>query len=143
MHLFQMHLTRGQYKRFGRLVSGRIAYSPSNGITSDVPQKPSPDTPLSPQVFQILLALADGPLHGYAIIQDVQQRTDGEIQLTPSTLYDALARLVDQQWIEETASNGPRRRTYALTSRGREAMSREAQRLTRLIAAAREKKVIV
>ena len=103
----------------------------------------SSDSPLSPQVFQILLALSDGPMHGYAIIQDVTKRTDGEIQLTPSTLYDALARLVDQQWIKETASDGPRRRTYALTSRGREATTREARRLSRLIAAARAKNVLV
>jgi DNA-binding PadR family transcriptional regulator len=92
-------------------------------------------------VFQILLSLSDGPMHGYAIIQDVTRRTDGEIQLTPSTLYDALARLVDQRWIEETASDGPRRRTYTLTLRGRDAMTREAHRLARLIAAARAKKV--
>jgi len=98
--------------------------------------------PLSPQVFQILLSLSDGPLHGYAIIQDVKNRTDGEIQLTPSTLYDALARLVDQRWIEEIASDGPRRRTYAVTSRGREATTKEAQRLSRLIAAARAKNVL-
>ena len=63
------------------------------------------------------------------------------VRLTPSTLYDALARLVDQRWIEETASDGPRRRTYALTLRGRDAMTREAQRLARLIAAARAKNV--
>ena len=92
-------------------------------------------------MFQILLALSDGPLHGYAIIQDVTRRTDGEIQLTPSTLYDALARLVDQRSIEENASDGPRRRTYALTLRGREATAREARRLSRLIAAARAKNV--
>lgn len=101
----------------------------------------SSDTPLSPQVFQILLTLADGPMHGYAVIQDVKQRTGGEIQLTPSTLYDALARLVDAQWIEETTSDGPRRRTYAVTALGREATTREAQRLARLIAAARAKNV--
>jgi len=107
-----------------------------------VTQGPLPNAPLSPQVFQILLSLSDGPLHGYAIIQDVKNRTDGEIQLTPSTLYDALARLVDQRWIEEIASDGPRRRTYALTARGREATAKEARRLSRLIAAARAKNVL-
>ena len=122
--------------------SNRLHVAPSNGITSNVPQTPTPDAPLSPQVFQILLALSDGPMHGYAIIQDVKKRTDGEIQLTPSTLYDALARLVDQQWIKEIASDGPRRRTYALTARGREATAREARRLSRLIAAARAKNVL-
>ena len=80
-------------------------------------------------------------MHGYGVIQDVKDRTDGEILLTPSTLYDALARLVDQQWIKETASGGPRRRTYVLTKRGREAITREARRLSRLIASARAKKL--
>ena len=53
-------------------------------------------TRMSPQVFQILLSLHDHPLHGYAIIQDIAKRTDGEVRLTASTLYDALARLVEQ-----------------------------------------------
>ena len=115
--------------------------SPLHGITSDVKQLSGSDGPLSPQVFQILLALSDEPMHGYAVIQDVKDRTDGEILLTPSTLYDALARLVDQQWIKETASPGPRRRTYVLTVRGRHAIAREARRLSRLIASARAKRV--
>ena len=104
---------------------------------------------MSPQVFQILLSLLDGPLHGYAIIQDVTRRTDGEIKLTASTLYDALARLVDQALIEEApgpadadARDG-RRRYYALTAAGRGAAEREAARLERLIAAARAKKLLV
>ena len=104
---------------------------------------------MSSQVFQILLSLVDGPLHGYAIIQDVSARTSGEIRLTASTLYDALARLVDQAWIEEVsnipaeAPRDSRRRYYALTARGRDAAEREAARLERLIDAARAKKLTV
>ena len=95
---------------------------------------------MSPQVFQILLSLVERPLHGYAIIQDVAARTVGEIRLTASTLYDALARLVDQGLIGEVqAPDGEeardsRRRYYALTRSGREAAEREAARLKRLVA---------
>jgi DNA-binding PadR family transcriptional regulator len=109
---------------------------------------------MSPQVFQILLSLVDGPLHGYGIIQDVATRTSSEIRLTASTLYDALARLVDQDLIEEVDRAGPtraqapplrndsRRRYYALTADGRQAARREAARLRRLVDAARAKKLI-
>jgi len=56
--------------------------------------------PLSTQVFQILLSLVDQDLHGYAIIQDVAQRTDNEVRLTASTLYAAVKRLLDQGLID-------------------------------------------
>ena len=103
---------------------------------------------MSPQVFQILLSLLDHPLHGYAIIQDVAARTDGEIKLTASTLYDALARLVDQAWIGEVAApadeaRDSRRRYYALTRLGREQAEREAARLQRVVATAQAKNLIV
>ena len=99
-------------------------------------------TPLSPQVFQILLSLADGPKHGYAIITDVRARTGGEVSLTASTLYDALSRLVDERSIEEVdappgADRDSRRRYYALTAAGREATRTEVGRLERALASAR------
>ena len=56
---------------------------------------------LSAQVFQILLSLLDEDLHGYALIQDIRRRTDGEISLTASTLYAAVKRLLASEWIEE------------------------------------------
>jgi DNA-binding PadR family transcriptional regulator len=95
--------------------------------------------PLSPQVFQILLSLHEGPQHGYSMIQNIQARTHDEVRLTASTLYDALARLVDQQLIEgveapaEAADRDPRRRYYVLTARGREVTQMEARRLQRLL----------
>jgi DNA-binding PadR family transcriptional regulator len=104
----------------------------------------SPLPMMSPQVFQVLLSLHQGPLHGYSIIQDITQRTGGEVRLTASTLYDALARLVDQRVIEEieAPSDSPsadaRRRYYQLTSLGREATKREVERLERLLRMARE-----
>jgi DNA-binding PadR family transcriptional regulator len=107
---------------------------------------------LSNQVFQILLSLSDGPRHGYAIIQDIRQRTDDEVRLTASTLYDALARLADQSWIEETDApeaaearepvrHDSRRRYYRLTRLGRQAAIDETARLQRLLEMAREKKL--
>lgn len=108
---------------------------------------------LSPQVFQILLGLHDGPLHGYALTQEIDARTNGEVRLTASTLYDALSRLLDDGWIEEVdapAAGGQgktavkadtRRRYYALTAHGRRAARDEARRLERLIAMARAKRV--
>jgi DNA-binding PadR family transcriptional regulator len=104
---------------------------------------------MSPQAFQILLSLTDRPLHGYAIIQDVAARTGGEIRLTASTLYDALARMVDQGWIgevdapDEAEARDARRRYYALTRAGRDAAKHEAARLQRVVATARAKKLIV
>jgi DNA-binding PadR family transcriptional regulator len=103
---------------------------------------------LSPQVFQILLSLADGPLHGYAMIQTIHKRAGDEFRLTASTLYDAIARLLDRGWIVETAARDhaddqdSRRRYYQLTAAGREAAKGEARRLEGLIALARSKRLL-
>jgi DNA-binding PadR family transcriptional regulator len=102
---------------------------------------------LSPQVFQILLSLVDAPLHGYAVIQDINTRTKGEIRLTASTLYDALLRLVEQGLIKEVdtppdvSDHDARRRYYDLTRAGREAVKDEVGRLERLLQMAREKRL--
>jgi DNA-binding PadR family transcriptional regulator len=103
---------------------------------------------VTPQVFQILLSLADGPRHGYAIIADIRERTGGEMQLTASTLYDALARLADQALIEaapapaEADSSDGRRRYYQLTTAGRAAAEQESTRLSRLLDMARQKRFL-
>ena len=112
------------------------------------PASDSGQTPLTTPVFQILLSLVDEDLHGYAIIKDVAARSDGEIRLTASTLYGALARLIDAGWIEERATRprgepaDPRRRYYRITSSGREAARTEARRLDRLAAMARAKRLL-
>lgn len=102
------------------------------------------DSPVGPQVFQILLSLADRDLHGYAIIQDISERTDGRTRLTASTLYAALKRLLDQRLIEELEppadDTDSRRRYYRLTSAGRAAGRAEAARLDELAAMARDKR---
>lgn len=92
--------------------------------------------PLSVPVYQILVELAGAPLHGYALIEEIRDRTGGEVDLTPSTLYGALHRILGQKWIleeAETASDagGPRRRIYAITETGREVARAEARRLHR------------
>lgn len=103
---------------------------------------------MTPQVFQILLSLAEGPRHGYAVIADIRERTGGEMELTASTLYDALARLVDQSLIaaavvpEAAVSGDARRRYYELTPQGRAAAEQESRRLERLLAMARSKRFL-
>jgi DNA-binding PadR family transcriptional regulator len=109
--------------------------------------EPGSFLPLSPQVLHVLLSLVDGPLHGYAMIVDIARRTDGEMRLTASTLYDALSRLVDQTLIEKTLATGSRsqdsrRRYYKLTALGREVAEAEMRRMSRLLAIAREKKLL-
>ena len=100
------------------------------------------------QVFHILLSLADEPKHGYAIIADIRDRTAGEVLLTASTLYDALARLVDQGLIagiaplRSTHPSDRRRRYYSLTTQGRRAAEAEAARLARVLDMARAKRFL-
>ena len=97
---------------------------------------------MDPKSFHILVALASAPLHGYAIRQEVEERTAGEVRLWPATLYGTLSELSDAGMIEETSGPGgpdddARRRYYALTPPGREALSEEAARLESLAALAR------
>ena len=112
------------------------------------PRSPETGSALSAQVFQILLSLLDGEMHGYALIQDIRRRTDGEIVLTASTLYAAVKRLVGSGWLEEVSHDTPppghdeRRRYYRITARGRAAARTEAQRLERLTAMARDKRLL-
>ena len=107
-----------------------------------------PQAALSTQVFQILLSLLDEDLHGYALIQDIRRRTDGEVVLTASTLYAATKRLLSGGWIEEVELETPppdhdaRRRYYRITDRGRAAARAEALRLERLTAMARDKRLL-
>jgi len=98
--------------------------------------------PLTTPVFQILLSLAGGELHGYAIIQDIVERTGGEVRLTASTLYDAVKRLLDAGWIAESAArkgvrDDSRRRYYRITRPGLAAARAETTRIERLAAQAR------
>lgn len=97
---------------------------------------------MDPKSFHILAALAAGPRHGYAIRQQVEERTEGEVRLWPASLYGALSELAQHGWIRETASplgeaDDPRRRYYAVTEAGRAALAEEARRLEALAIFAR------
>jgi DNA-binding PadR family transcriptional regulator len=102
-----------------------------------------PRKPLSLPVLHILLALADGERHGYAIKQDVERRTDGAIRLGPGTLYEAIQRLEEAGLIAEAEGAAPahgqeaQRRYYRLTDRGIDALRHEVGHLGRLVDAAR------
>jgi DNA-binding PadR family transcriptional regulator len=99
--------------------------------------------PLPPAVFHILVSLADGDRHGYAIIQDVASRTGGEVKLGPGTLYRSIQRMLEQDLIIETDTrpapdaDDERRRYYRITPFGRQVARAEAERLSSLVALAR------
>ncbi len=98
--------------------------------------------PLPPATLHILLALADGERHGYAIIQDVEARTDGELRMSAGTLYRSIARMVEQGLIAEVAkrrtrAEDERRRYYRLTPFGTAVARAEIQRLSQLVRHAR------
>src|SRR5918995_1809580 len=98
--------------------------------------------PLPPATFHILLALVDQERHGYAIIQDVEARTDGELRMSAGTLYRSIARMVEQGLISEvtkrrTAEDDERRRYYRITSFGTAVARAEMRRLAQLLRLAR------
>lgn len=101
--------------------------------------------PLPPATFHILLALAREDRHGYAIIQDVAARTQGELKLSPGTLYRSVQRMQEQGLIVETRErpapelDDERRRYYRITPFGNAVARAEARRLTRLVKMARAK----
>ncbi len=104
---------------------------------------PAPYLPLTPAMFQVLVSLADGEKHGYAIIKEVERRSDGKVRLRTATLYTVIKRFVDAGLIEETSErpdpvlDDERRRYYRLTERGRAVAEAEAQRLEETLKQAR------
>jgi DNA-binding PadR family transcriptional regulator len=103
--------------------------------------------PLPAATFHILLALADEERHGYAILQDVETRTGGELRLSAGTLYRSIARMVEQGLIAEVTrrralADDERRRYYRLTSRGIAVARAEAGRLEGQLAAARSRRLL-
>ncbi len=96
--------------------------------------------PLTETTFFLLLSLAAGPRHGYAIFKDVQTLSGGRVVLSTGTLYGAIKRLVEQGWIERFEGqlpdeNGRPRKEYRLTQLGRSIFDAEAARLQSLVAA--------
>jgi len=102
--------------------------------------------PLTDLAFNILVALTDEQLHGYALIKRLREQ-EGRDGLRTGTVYAALARLGDQGWVEETDpppdEEDPRRRYYRITPEGLSAARAEAARLADVLGAARRKRLLV
>jgi DNA-binding PadR family transcriptional regulator len=105
--------------------------------------------PLTPAVFDILLALADGDRHGYAIAREVESRSGGRVRFGPGTLYGTLTRMLGAGLVRECdgpdEDDGPgvdRRRYYRLTTLGREVARAEARRLAELVNVAHAKSLL-
>jgi DNA-binding PadR family transcriptional regulator len=99
---------------------------------------------LSDLAFHILLALGDGPSHGYAIGKDVEERSAGRLDPTTGALYQALRRLTDEGLIASVPGpdgTAERRKYFALTGQGRRAAAAEARRLDALVRVARKRKL--
>ena len=110
-------------------------------------QAPMPESylPLTPAVLDIMVALGDEELHGYAIMQEVRRRTDGQRRLAPGTLYRSLKQMEQRGWVAqseerpEPSLDDERRRYYRLTEIGRRVALAEVERLEGLVGAARLK----
>ena len=95
---------------------------------------------LKPRLYAMLVALAEGPVHGYGLKKTVEDDSGGAIRLGPATLYRTLDRMAEDGWIEETdeapvpdEEDDERRRYYRLTLRGREVLAAETSRLAHLV----------
>ena len=102
---------------------------------------------ITPAFFFLLLTLVDGERHGYAMAQEVRERSDGSIRLGPGSLYWSINRLSDVELIEEVASptdedSAERRRYYRLTMLGRQVLERETQTLSKVLDFARAKRLV-
>src|SRR5437899_11744673 len=108
-------------------------------MSNDDQRKPEGLLPLTQAVFHILLALADGEKHGYAIMQEIGERTDGAVRMGPGTLYGSIQRMLKDGLIVEVLERGEqahgeeRRRYYTLTGFGSRVLQAEARRLEQLV----------
>src|SRR5215207_1312768 len=100
--------------------------------------------PMTPAVIHVMLALAGGERHGYAILKDVQRQTGSQFRFGPGTIYGTLQRLMEAGWVEEApapAATDARRRYYRTTRTGREALRGEIDRLGALLDVARAHRI--
>ena len=111
-------------------------------------EKPEAWLPLTPAMFHILLALADKERHGYEIMREVDERSEGKVRLGPGMLYGSIKRMLGDGLIEEMDErpdpelDDERRRYYRLTNLGHRVAVAEAERLERLVKNARAKKLL-
>jgi DNA-binding PadR family transcriptional regulator len=109
---------------------------------------PNAQLPLTPVVLHILLALTEGERHGYAIAQEIEDATGGEISTGPGTLYGSIQRMLAAALIAEAPprkranDDDPRRRYYQMTAFGRRVLDLELQRLARIVSVARGKRLL-
>lgn len=122
---------------------------PGDSVTRRSSRDPQAQLPLTPVVLHILLALAEGDRHGYAIAKEVESATSGEIRMGPGTLYGSIQRMLAAELIEESAhrpkadeADARRRYYYKMTALGRSALHLELERLGRIVALAHTKRVI-
>jgi DNA-binding PadR family transcriptional regulator len=111
-----------------------------NRVTSDSSPRPA----LTDLAFHILIALGNGPAHGYAIGRDVEEQSGGWLDPTTGTLYQALHRLKEEGLIasvEPPERSDERRKYFQLTKSGRRAVEAEARRLHTLVRTARKRKL--
>jgi DNA-binding PadR family transcriptional regulator len=115
---------------------------------TDSKEDPGRVLPLTPAVFNILLALADGEKHGYAIMLEVEANTNGQVLMGPGTLYGSIKRMLHAGLLEESDDRADpklddeRRRYYRLTGLGRRTLQMEAERLAAQVRVARLKNVL-
>ena len=113
---------------------------------SDRPRSADHLLPLKPRVLHILLALADGPRHGYSIMQEVVARTDGHVRLWPAAMYATLRELEGLDLIVESekrpSDDDERRRYFVLTPLGKRVLSAEVRRLEAIVDQARASRAL-
>ena len=99
-------------------------------------------------MLYVLLTLTEGARHGYAIAQEVEETTEGQVRMGPGTLYGSIQRMLSAALIEETSSRrrpadeDARRRYYSITTFGRSVLELELERLARVVGLARTKRVL-
>jgi DNA-binding PadR family transcriptional regulator len=117
-------------------------------VPSGTKRDPRALLPLTPAMFHVLLSLADGDKHGYAILKEVESRTAGDVALSTGTLYGLIKRLVADGLIVAPirrpagAGDDERRRYYRLTPFGRQVATAEAERHATIVATARSRRLL-
>jgi DNA-binding PadR family transcriptional regulator len=115
---------------------------------TDKPRNVDHLLPLKPKVLHLLLAVADGPRHGYGIMQEVAERTEGQVRLWPAALYGLLRELEKADWIVESGTrpaaeeDDERRRYFALTPLGKRVLDAEVRRLEAIVHHARASRAL-
>lgn len=114
-------------------------------MKTDLAEPLPPVPPLTPAVFYVMLSLADGEKHGYAIMQETTALSDGKFRMGPGTLYATLQRLLDTGLIEEVAgkrgTEDSRRRYYRLAGRAKSLLESELARMDSAVRMARRRKL--